>query len=83
MPTDLPPANEVIPHTQVSPASDRASSRASSIWVMMSPPWPPYSSPMPMAWNPASASLPNSSCGKVCSSFSSSRAHDLGSSRLT
>ena len=62
MSTDLA-QNDEMPQIHVSPASERASSRARIIWMIVPPPWPPTSSGSPMAWNPASDILSQSSVG--------------------
>src|SRR4051794_29205263 len=69
----FPPANDVIPQIQARPPSDRASSRASSIWTTTSPPWPPCSSAIPIPWYPAAVSLSQRSNGYSCSRRSASR----------
>ena len=49
-PIDLEPAKLVSPHTQLRPPSVRQSSRASTIWLITSPPSPPYSSGTLRPW---------------------------------
>lgn len=53
--TALAPDHTVTPQAQASPARERDSSSQTITWSIRSPPWPPYSSGMPMPLSPASA----------------------------